>query len=230
MLKLMKKHSTGMRNLELTKWCTYYGINNLYNILVGFAGETSGDYRMQCDVIGKIHHLQPPYAIARARADRGSPMFTQPDQHGVGALRPAECYPYLFPRGRFDLNKISYYFDHDGPGMLPDHEYDDIFQAVGTWQERWRAGPRPTLAYRKSSSSIFIEDGRTSDVRKFHYSDGAAALYEFCLDARTGQAIETQFGGPDWLPGALEEFRKRDLMIELDGQYLSLALPKNAYV
>ena len=36
-LKLMKKHSTGMRNLELMKWCTYYDINNLYNILVGFA-------------------------------------------------------------------------------------------------------------------------------------------------------------------------------------------------
>ncbi len=93
-LKLMKKHSTGMRNLELMKWCTYYDINNLYNILVGFAGETPDDYRLQCDVIGKIPHLQPPYAIARARADRGSPMFTDPDQHGVGRLRPADCYRY----------------------------------------------------------------------------------------------------------------------------------------
>ena len=31
--------------------------------------------------------------------------------------------------------------------------------------------------------------------RVIPYSDGAAALYEFCLDARTGQAIETQFAG-----------------------------------
>jgi ribosomal peptide maturation radical SAM protein 1 len=229
-LKLMKKHSTGMRNLELTKWCTYYGINNLYNILVGFAGETTDDYRLQCDVIGKIAHLQPPYAIVKARADRGSPMFTEPERHGVGTLRPAECYPYLFPRGRFDLNKISYYFDHDGPGLLADSEYDEIFHRVGVWQEQWRAGPRPTLSYRKSCSSIFIEDGRAPHARNFQYSDGAAALYEFCLDARTGQAIETQFGGSGWLPGALAEFRDRDLMIELDGQYLSLALPKNAYV
>src|SRR3712207_5931013 len=35
-LKLMRKHTTGMRNLELIKWSTYYGINNLYNILVRF--------------------------------------------------------------------------------------------------------------------------------------------------------------------------------------------------
>jgi hypothetical protein len=229
-LKLMKKHSTGMRNLELMKWCTYYGINNLYNVLVGFAGETVDDYRLQCEVIKKIPHLQAPYAIAKARADRGSPMFTDPDKHGVGRLRPADCYPYIFPPGRFDLNRISYYFDHDGPGMLPDHEYDDIFRAVGEWQERWRNGERPTLQYAKSCASIFIEDNRNGSPRQFDYSDGHAALYEFCMDAKTDHAIKTEFGETDWLTPALAEFRQRDLMIELDGQYLSLALPKNSYV
>jgi ribosomal peptide maturation radical SAM protein 1 len=229
-LKLMKKHSTGMRNLELMKWCTYYGINNLYNILVGFAGETPEDYRMQCETIEKIPHLQPPYAIAKARADRGSPMFTDPGSHGVARLRPADCYRYIFPRGRFNLERISYYFDHDGPGMLPDHEYDEIFRAVGDWQQRWRNGGRPALNYRKSCASIFIEDARGPVTRQFEYSDGAAALYEFCGDARTGHAITTEFGEGDWLPSALAAFRERDLMIELDGQYLSLALPKNAYV
>lgn len=229
-LKLMKKHSTGMRNLELMKWCTYYGINNLYNILVGFAGETPDDYRMQCDVFAKIPHFQPPYAIARARADRGSPMFTEPDLHGVGTLRPADCYRYIFPRGRFDLSRISYYFDHDGPGMLPEDEYDGIFHTVGLWQDRWRNGSRPTLLYRKSCSSIFIEDSRGSATHALDYSDERAALYEFCMDAKTHQAIETQFGDAAWLPQALIEFRDRDLMVELDGQYLSLALPKNAYI
>lgn len=229
-LKLMKKHSTGMRNLELMKWCTYYGINNLYNILVGFAGETADDYRLQCEVIGKIPHLQPPYAIAKARADRGSPMFTEPDQHGVGRLRPADCYRYIFPRARFDLDKISYYFDHDGPGMLPEHEYDEIYHAVGIWQERWRNGERPTLLYRKSYSSIFIEDSRAPSVRLFDYADGHAALYEFCMDAKTHHAIAAEFGESDWLAASLAGFREHDLMVQLDGQYLSLALPKNAYV
>jgi ribosomal peptide maturation radical SAM protein 1 len=229
-LKLMKKHSTGMRNLELMKWCTYYGINNLYNILVGFAGETADDYRHQCEAIAKIPHLQPPYAIAKARADRGSPMFTDPDRHGVARLRPADCYRYIFPRGRFNLDRISYYFDHDGPGMLPEHAYDDIFRAVGDWQQRWREGERPTLHYRKSCTSIFIEDGRGPAARQYEYSDHAAALYEFCRDARSWHAITAEFGESDWLEPALAEFRARDLMIELDGQHLSLALPRNAYV
>ena len=46
-LKLMRKHTTGMRNLELIKWSTYYGINNLYNILLRFPGETAEDYRIE---------------------------------------------------------------------------------------------------------------------------------------------------------------------------------------
>jgi ribosomal peptide maturation radical SAM protein 1 len=228
-LKLMKKHSTGMRNLELMKWCTYYDINNLYNILVGFAGETADDYRRQCEVIAKIPHLQPPYAIARARADRGSPMFTDPDRHGVGRLRPADCYRFIFPAG-FDLAKVSYYFDHDGPGLLPDHEYDEIFRAVGTWQERWRQGDRPQLQYRKSCSSIFIEDARAPEVRNFDYADGPAALYEFCMDGRTHEAIAAKFGEGEWLAAALAEFHGRDLMVHMDDQYLSLALPKNAHI
>jgi len=229
-LKLMRKHSTGMRNLELMKWCTYYGINNLYNILVGFAGETTEDYRAQCAAIDKIPHFQPPYAVAKARADRGSPMFTEPDQHGVGRLRPADCYRFIFPPGRFDLDRISYYFDHDGPGMLPDHAYDATFMAVGEWQERWRRGPRPRLEYRKSCTSIFIEDKRNGEAQRLGYSDGAAALYEFCMDARSPAAITTQFGGEAWIDGALAEFRERDLMIEMDGQHLSLALPMNASI
>jgi ribosomal peptide maturation radical SAM protein 1 len=229
-LKLMKKHTTGMRNLELMKWCTYYGINNLYNILVGFAGETVEDYRLQCEVIGKIPHLQPPYAIAKARADRGSPMFTDPDRHGVGRLRPADCYRYIFPRGRFNLERISYYFDHDGSGMLPEHAYDAIFHAVGTWQARWHDGARPTLCYRKSSASIFVEDARTPTPRQLDYHDGPAALYEFCMDAKTDQAIDTEFDHAGWLKPALAEFHARELMVRLDDQHLSLALPKNAYI
>jgi hypothetical protein len=181
-------------------------------------------------VIDKIPHLQPPYAIAKARADRGSPMFTEPEAHGVGRLRPADCYPYIFPAGRFDLDRISYYFDHDSPGMLADQDYDAIFRAVGNWQQRWHNGDRPTLAYRKSCASIFIEDRRGREARRFDYSDGQAALYEFCMDARTDHAITAEFGSNDWVGAALADFRRHDLMIRLDGQHLSLALPKNAYV
>ena len=74
-LTLMKKFTTGMKNVELLKWTTYYGITNLYNILYGFAGETAEDYAQQAAVMRKILHVQPPWSMSIARPDRGSPMF-----------------------------------------------------------------------------------------------------------------------------------------------------------
>jgi ribosomal peptide maturation radical SAM protein 1 len=229
-LKLMRKHTTGMRNLELIKWCTYYGINNLYNILVRFPGETVEDYQLHCDIIPKIHHWQPPWAVARARADRGSPMFTEPETQSITRLRPAPCYDFLFPKDRFDLQRVSYYFEHDMADALPDEGHEDLFRSVAIWQQRWQERPRPYLRYRKSLATIRIEDGRNEHARVHTCSDEPAALYEFCADARSRKEIDARFDGAAWTEEALGDFLERDLMVHLDGRYLSLALPENTYL
>jgi hypothetical protein len=46
-------------------------------------------------------------------------MYTAPDAHSVYDLRPAACYPYVYPE-RFDLTRISYYFDHDRGDVVDD--------------------------------------------------------------------------------------------------------------
>src|ERR1044072_5020863 len=148
-LKLMRKHTTGVRNLELIKWSTYYGINNLYNILLRFPGETLEDYRAQWEVMAKIPHFQAPWAVAKARADRGSWMYSEPETQSVTRLIPSACYDYLFPKDRFNLNRVSYYFEHQMDNTLQDHEYDGIFEAVDGWQHRWGQRPRPALRYTK---------------------------------------------------------------------------------
>ena len=229
-LKLMKKHTTGVRNLELIKWSTYYGINNLYNILLRFPGETADDYRAQCDVISKIHHFQAPWAIAKARADRGSPMYTDPESQSVSKLVPSACYDYLYPKDRFDLNRVSYYFEHEMGNTLADPEYDEIFQAVDVWQDRWKQHPRPYLRYRKAWATILIEDGRNCSPRAATYSDDYATLYEYCADARSRKDIAARFEDAPWVEGALEEFVEKELMVFLDNRYLSLALPENPYI
>jgi ribosomal peptide maturation radical SAM protein 1 len=228
-LKLMRKHTTGMRNLELIKWSTYYGINNLYNILLRFPGETAEDYRTQCEVISQIHHLQAPWAIAKARADRGSPMYTEPESQSVSRLAPSPCYDYLFPKDRFNLNRVSYYFEHEMGNTLEDSEYDEIFEAVGTWQHSWRQRPKPYLRYRKAWATILIEDGRACTPRVTSYSDRHARLYEYCADAHSAKEIAAEFDGASWVDEAIEEFVERKLMVHLDNRYLSLALPENAY-
>jgi ribosomal peptide maturation radical SAM protein 1 len=228
-LKLMRKHTTGVRNLELIKWSTYYGINNLYNILLRFPGERTEDYRAQCDVIAKIHHFQAPWAIAKARADRGSPMYTDPESQSISRLVPSPCYDYLFPKDRFDLNRVSYYFEHEMSNTVEDHQYDEIFEAVTVWQQRWGQRPRPYLRYRKGWATILIDDGRNGSPHTTTYTDAYANLYEYCADAHSRKEISAKFDDASWLDGALEEFVDRDLMVHLDNRYLSLALPENQY-
>ncbi len=228
-LKLMKKHTTGMRNLELIKWSTYYGINNLYNILLRFPGETEEDYRKQCEVIAKIHHFQAPWAIAKARADRGSPMYSDPESQSISRLVPSACYDYLFPKDRFDLNRVSYYFEHEMSNTVEDGQYDQIFAAVDVWQHRWRQRPRPYLRYRKAWATILINDGRNGSAHTATYTDDYATLYEFCADSRSRKEIAARFDDASWVDGALAEFVDRDLMVYLDNRYLSLALPENPY-
>jgi ribosomal peptide maturation radical SAM protein 1 len=228
-LKIMRKHSTGMRNVELIKWCTYYGINSLYNILCRFPGETEEDYRVQSEVAARIVHFQPPYAIVKARADRGSPMYTEPDSQLVSNLVPAKCYEYIFPES-FNLRRISYYFDHQMGNTVNDDVYDELFGRVGAWQAMWQQPDRPYLKYRKSLSTVTIFDGRRERQEQvFTYHKGPAALYEYCAEARTPRDIATNFGNDSWIEDALKDFVNDDLMLHLDGRYLSLALPENSY-
>lgn len=230
-LRIMRKGTTAVRNLELIKWCTYFGINNLYNILLGFPGETVEDYRQQGEIIAKIPHYQPPYALARARPDRGSPMFTAPEEHAITALRPEACYSWIFPTDRFDLRKVSYYFEHEQERVLTEAEYAPSYRIVARWRERWERQPRAFLRYEKAWDAITIADGRIEggEVKRFRYEGAKARLYEFLEDAHGRDAIDRRFGAGDWIDAALEEFVAADLAVLLDGRYLALALPANQY-
>jgi hypothetical protein len=111
--------------------------------------------------------------------------------------------------------------------VVDEEHYDDLLENVGKWQESWSGNNHPFLRYRKALTSITIEDGRRRKQRKYVYADGPAALYEYCADARTPRDIVTAMGTEQWVQQALDDFVAKDLMLFLDGRYLSLALPAN---
>ena len=229
-LTLMKKHTTGMRNVELLKWCAYYRINNLYNLLWGFAGETAEDYALQTGLIPLLRHLQPPYAITQARPDRGSPMFTNPERLSIVKLRPSSCYPYLYPPDRFRLDRVSYFFEHETKNLAPPEAYDAIHAAVLDWQQSWKAEARPSLRYRKSWDTVVVEDARNGEPRTLTVEDGEARLLEICADARRLREIQEALqddGG--WIQQALDRLQREGIVLALDDRYLTLALPENPY-
>lgn len=153
-------------------------------------------------------------------------MYTEPETQSISGLVPARCYQYIFPE-TFDLRRISYYFDHKMANTVDDDIYEELFGRVGAWQAGWNSANRPFLKYRKAWHSIAIFDGRQPEVVTYSYHDDAAALYEYCAEARTPRDIETNFGNDAWTEEALNDFVSKDLMLALDGRYLSLALPEN---
>ena len=132
-----------------------------------------------------------------------------------------------FSKGKFDLPRISYFFDQEMTNIAGEASYAATFDAVDNWREKWDQSQKPYLKYRKSWSTIFIFDGRQEQPRTHRYHDQEAALYEYCSDARTPRDISTNFSSEPWVEGALKEFLAKDLMLFLDGRYLSLALPEN---
>jgi len=55
-LKEMDKGVSPIQNLQCLRWSSYYNIHLSWNILLGFPGETSEDYRKQIDLIPAIVH------------------------------------------------------------------------------------------------------------------------------------------------------------------------------
>lgn len=225
-LHLMKKHTIGMRNLELVKWATYYGINNLYNVLYGFTGETAEDYAVQAGLFPLIVHFQPPYAMAHARADRGSPMYE--DAMEKGLLTPSAAYPFLYP-GEFDLHQIAYYFEDNREG-LPEEVYAQCRERVKLWQQTWCTKNRPSMTYIKTCHSLSISDTRFGALKQVRLDDRMADLYELCNDAKRRKDLVEHYKGEEaWLDKALFELVESKLVAFLDNRYLSLALPINPW-
>ncbi len=246
-LKLMKKNITGIRNVAFVKWCTYYGINNLYNILYGFPGENVADYEEQIGVADRIHHLQPPYAVVQARPERGSHMFENRDTYIDGDLAPDFCYFHIYPADKFDMKKVAYYYSYRMQNILEPVEYQKLNKKVHFWKQRWHSPQRPRLNYAKSWNTLHIHDSRGNRSLNYVYKDRLAGLLEFLNDVKSEKEILRAFGSGSadsadcadcaadtggstdtaWIQEALDDFIRKGLVLYMDERYLSLVLPKN---
>ncbi len=112
-LKLMRKGTTGLRNVQLLKWCREYRIAVDWNLLYGFPGETDADYEAIMAMLPRIRHLQLPGACGPIRLDRFSPYFQQPEQFGIRDVRPMPVYRLLYPIKGLRHDRIAYYFHFD---------------------------------------------------------------------------------------------------------------------
>ncbi len=190
-LKVMRKGTTGFRNIELMKWCREYGVAPYWNLLYGFPGETAEDYQESLGLIRAIWHLDPPTGCGPIRMDRFSPYHSDPAGFGMVNVRPMAAFSYLYPFDRRKLSDIAYYFDFDyADGRADDAYASEVIELTRAWMADKARG---TLEMRhEPDGSLHVLDTRRELAvapRRAVLKGWKAAVYLACDRAQTFQPL-----------------------------------------
>jgi ribosomal peptide maturation radical SAM protein 1 len=233
-LRLMKKGCTGLQNVQLLRWCDELGITAAWNLLAGFPGESPSEYQLMAELVPLLTHLQAPASCSPIRLDRFSPFYSKADELGLERVRPKPGYFYAYPLGRKDLSRLAYFFDFDyADGREPSTYLENLQAEMQLWWKARLTEPEnlPRLDAFCGEAEVTLKDTRPAAVRSDHRLTGLAGrLYLRCDSAQGVASLERAFA--DEANGAeirqtLAELIADKLMIEMDGQYLSLAVLRN---
>jgi ribosomal peptide maturation radical SAM protein 1 len=228
-LHLMRKGVNAAQNVNLLRWCEYYGIRASWNLLWGFPGETDEDYAAQAAVIPHLVHLQPPASADRIWLERFSPLFTDRSIGRFVYRTPQRSYQYIYPDA-VDIEKVAYFFDYRLEDELPDDAYAAVRRAVAAWSDAARADTPPTLKYWSAPHFLQICDQRhQGQDGTYTFEDTLADLYLACSDRpATATAIRRKLDlrlPEEAIQEIFQEFQRRGLMFVDGNLALALALP-----
>lgn len=228
-LRLMRKGTTVLQNVQLLKWCRELDVVPEWNLLYGFPGETPADYAEMLAVVDAIDFLQPPSGVGPVRLDRFSPYHRDPAAFGLVGVRPMAVYRYLYPFPEDVLTRIAYYFDYDhADGRVPLRYAGPLVERVQRWSARG-AGPgvwqTPT-----PGDTLSIVDQRYG--AGWRLSGWRAAVYAACDEIRGIAHLEelARHGGgsPADLAAFLDWLRQRRLLLSEEDRHLALAVHRPA--
>jgi ribosomal peptide maturation radical SAM protein 1 len=228
-LRLMRKGVRAAQNVNLLRWCQYYGITVCWNLLWGFPGETEQDYADQTAAIPHLRHLQPPGSASRIWLERFSPLFTGQGTRGPAGKTPERSYRYVYP-DVVDLERVAYFFDYqpdDGPA---EGTYAAVRSAVAAWTEAWLADSPPRLTHSSAPHFVQISDQRhQGQDGTYAFEDTLADLYLACSDRPTTAAAvrrKLDLSLPEeGIQEIFAEFERRGLMFIDEQLALALSLP-----
>lgn len=234
-LKLMRKGTTALRNIQLLKWCKEYNILADWNLLYGFPGETADDYRAIMDLLPAIRFLGAPVAWGPVRMDRFSPYFNTPREFGMRNLSAMAPYQYLYPFPDESLSQIAYYFDYEyDPEIDPTGCAEEVVKYLEAWKNNPEMG---SLCYDISADGALVLFDSRSDasVPELRLSGLERAAYECCDEQQSLSAVmrylrsafpEAEFGEAQ-VRGFLDSLVANRLMVTDGTYYLSLAVATN---
>jgi hypothetical protein len=227
----MDKGVKGIQNVQLLRWAAEMEFTVSWNILCGFPGEQPEDYQQIIRWIRAVPHLHPPVYVTRFRLDRFSPMFTDPVKYGITNVRSSPGHRLCYPFSEESLQQLAFYLDCDVP-ILPEtlKEITTVWSSVAEWKSVHSSS---SLQAEVTDSALIIRDRRVGfPAADYRYEGLARTLYlaadgvhsdSFLLEYAALQYPDRSFTLED-VHKVLRAFVERDLMLQEDNLYLSLAL------
>ncbi len=227
----MDKGVKGIQNVQLLRWAREMGFDVSWTIICGFPGEEPEDYRQISEWIGRISHLQPPIVVTRFRLDRFSPMFRDPAKYGIVNVTSSPGHRLCYPFPEESLQRIAYFLDCDPP-IKPETmtEINVMWGSVGNWKQVHETS---SLTADVTPSTLTIHDRRFGYTACDYQFDGLARDIYLAADGVHSESslLETvlehhpeKSTKAEEARSILREFVSRDLMLQEDNFYLSLAL------
>jgi ribosomal peptide maturation radical SAM protein 1 len=157
-LELMRKGTTGLRNVQLLKLLQEHGVRVDYNILVGFPHETLDDYHENIRIMAAIDHLPPPNGSAiTVRVDRFSPFFHDSEALGIRDMRAAAYYRHLIPLELVAPEQYAYFFDRNEEDL---DAFEEPITEINRLMAMWKSGQ---VERRARLGTNFVELLRADD-------------------------------------------------------------------
>ena len=228
-LRLMEKGVRASHNVNLLRWCRYYGIDVSWNIIWGFPDENEDDYTVQTTLLPHLVHLQPPHGANRIWLERFSPLYSARSRFPLQRLEPEASLAYVYPES-VSRARVAYFFDHQFPDELPETVFEPILARVRTWEEAWASAQRPWLVYRCSQGILHIEDGRDpAKPQLYEFQSPLAEIYCALSDrplsaANIKEALNLPWSGEE-IAEALDLFAVKGLVMRDEELFLALAIP-----
>ena len=227
-LKLMRKGTTGLRNIQLLKWCRELGVSVEWNILYGLPGETDADYAGTLELMPSLAHLQPPSGSGPVRIDRFSPYFRTPEAFGLGRPRPLPVFAHLYPFDAGTRARIACYFEVDCEATTASPE---TIGRLLAGIEAWKKNSGAALVVEDTGEALKITDTRPGRRAKWMLRGNDRLVYLLCDRVNSAAGVAeglARLGAGAYDRTVVEAFLKKlvdgRLMASEDGRYLALGV------
>ncbi|MEQ8168138.1 MAG: RiPP maturation radical SAM C-methyltransferase [Candidatus Eremiobacterota bacterium] len=181
-LKLMRKGVTFLQNIQFLKWAREFNIDVHWNLLWGFPGESSEDYRIMSELIPLLSHLEPPKDYGSIYVSRFSPYFDNPEDFGFSELIPYGAYRYIYPALTEEaIKNIAFFFTFNYKIPQDPEEYTKpVKEAIEKWIHVY---PESSLIYMDYRKHLIISDRRSGAKEEITIISGLERLLYLACDS-----------------------------------------------